>query len=153
MFFSALSLKTLPSTAAAFILAACPIFGVHNKNNCKFAYYKEFRHPGDDTEEPPVTVDCRIPHLWRNGYCPETNRGVEMDWMSYFWSWHTRDDYGADEEASMAQIYDVLDKATDSGGSTITWSNIRQAAQDKWGTDTPEYDNFFLWANAHGVRD
>lgn len=79
--------------------------------------------------------------------------------MSFLWSWNTRDDYGGPgSSASLYDIYDVIklacgvDEWCDSSDD-INWDGLMAAAEAKWGLDTPGYDNFMGWANAHGVRD
>jgi hypothetical protein len=83
-----------------------------------------------------------------------------MDWMSFFWCWHSRDDEGGSgSKATMTEIYDVIKRAC--GGTPawcerteeIHWSNLRQAAISKWGEGTAKYNNFNGWAGTHGVRD
>jgi len=123
------------------------------QNNCGFGYYKEFLNLNNEVEDVPVAFSCRTPHLWRNNNCGKTDRGVEMDWMAFFWSWHTREDNGGTgSRASMTEILDVLDRArVIDGGSEIHWNSLRQAAENKWGWNTPKYNNFRYWAEDHGV--
>jgi len=53
----------------------------------------------------------------------------------------------------MAEIYDVLARAC--GGmcysTSITWEDIRRAAETKWGLSSPKYTHFLDQAWQNGV--
>ena len=109
-------------------------------------------------DSPPVEFDCGEVHKWRDDVCEEagTDTGVEMDWLSFLWAWHTEDYYGEPgSRATMDDIYDVIKKSCGSdewcNSDKIYWKNFRQAAEDKWGEYSPKYKNFYSKALTYGI--
>ena len=75
--------------------------------------------------------------------------GTEWDWMNFFWAWHSV----GENKVPMDTIYEIIQMAC--GGwcddDDISWNDVRGAALEKWGADTPGYNNFIDWAGANGV--
>jgi hypothetical protein len=143
---------------------AAKVWNNNAGSDCWMAHSKEFRNPHPTFWDnkaaatllaPPVTRNCLAKPAyklgsnqpWIEAYCDAPNAGVEHDWMNFFWAWHT----GGPDKASMAEIYDVMNRACygqpgtppahSCSGTDIGWANLDSAAQQKWGAG-PKYSFF-----------
>jgi len=138
---------------------ATTVWNSKSNGEGEFGYYKKFLPVSGPVQNPPIAFDAAEAYTWRNNHCPKAGRGVEMDWMSFFWSWHTDNHFGgSNSKASMEDIYNVI-KQTCGGwcdGDEINWNNFKQAAHDLFANEQgnqAKYDNFIYWAETHGVKD
>jgi hypothetical protein len=53
-----------------------------------FIYYKPIAWDGDwmDPAWPPSAVDALGEYRWRDTNCPAVGKGVELDWMAFFYA-------------------------------------------------------------------
>lgn len=82
--------------ASAQVEGWAQFFGSTNLNsgsqsNCTFVNYKEFKNPSGSVQPVPNAKGCYSPVLWMETYCPATTRGVEWDWMNFYWRLDNKD--------------------------------------------------------------
>jgi len=130
---------------------ASDVLNSGTQSNCTFAYYKEFLEDGapvGSPTPPPVAKSCFTQVRWLDALHPDSNgvpascvaanRGVEWDWMNFYWS--LRNKGGSSSSYSYAQLASVYRQAC--GGvactngtpaSSLNFSNVQAAANAVFG--------------------
>jgi hypothetical protein len=129
---------------------AAKVFNSMSGSDCRVVHPKAFREDSGAVVGPPYPADCRSHIRWMENHCTQADRGVEWDWVNFFWNWHTV----SSDKATMADIYDVIWNACTAGcqsWETILWSGLRNAAIGKWGISGPKFIYFDTEAGSNGV--
>lgn len=119
-------------------------------SDCWMAHPKAFRTDGGLIIGPPYAADCRGYVRWMENHCLASSRGVEWDWMNFFWNWHTV----TADKVTMAEIYDVIRGACGGWcdpGDQIGWNSMVGAAFSKWGWGSAKYNYFLSTGDNTGV--
>lgn len=80
------------------------LFNNPSESNCTFVYYKTMKSWNSllnkfVDKDPPAGVSCYTPasssERWLYDQCPDarTNKGVELDWLRFFWEMHNKTTY------------------------------------------------------------
>jgi hypothetical protein len=125
---------------------ASDIFNNGADNNCTFVYYKEFLEDGATTGTwPPVAKSCFNTVQWMNNHCGQNERGVEWDWLGFYWHVHNK----TSTAYSYANIATVFKQACGGtfceGTDSVSWSTLKTAADTKFGGSTSAKAMF--WAS------
>ena len=62
------------------------IFNSSSDANGTFVYYKPFLDDGLNSNPPPQSFSTYYPEHWMQNHCPDADRGIEMDWMSFYFN-------------------------------------------------------------------
>jgi hypothetical protein len=133
------------------------VFNSPSENDAIHVYYKPFAEDDwDDPEWPPSKFDLLDQPRWRQTQCNVAAKGVEMDWMTFFYA--VTMEYSSDS-VPMSDVFSLYRLACGNGtpvkcsNQTIGWPNLSFWAGDQW-ADNPDAMNYF-WAMgaAHGVAD
>ncbi len=123
---------------------------VGSQSDCTFVYYKEFKMGNGVVQPVPNAKACYTPILWMETYCPATTRGVEWDWMNFYWRLDNKDAYAY---ADFKSVYQQACGGSCSGATTtVKWSNTSAAASAVFGAN---HAKALAWANqgdAFGVN-
>jgi hypothetical protein len=113
-----------------------------------FTYYKELlvpSRPGSaklfTSVRPPLRIRAGTPVAWLRNKCDhgvQINRATEYDWSTFLWGIHQRETTGSiDYPTWMAIVRKgwCNDQAC-TGSGTLSWAPVRQAARQRFGSDT-----------------
>jgi hypothetical protein len=110
---------------------AVNLFNNPNHSDAYFAYYKEVFLPPFFFLDPPVKVNTYAPIQWMRTYCPLASRGVELDWLQFYW-W-VRNKGVSSVRYSFANFNSVYRRACTGGSGACTnehdalWSQLVNA--------------------------
>jgi hypothetical protein len=137
---------------------ASRVFNLPSQSDAVHVYYKPFaEHDWMDPEWPPeATFDVLDAPQWRNSECPATNKGVEMDWMTFFYALTM--EYTSDS-VPMNDIFEVYRTACGSGTPVkcsnviLNWSSLDFGASEVWAWNPDAYNYWLAMSAAHGVSN
>jgi hypothetical protein len=122
-----------------------------------FVYYKAIKLPFFGVVQPPRAISAVADYRWMESICPATSRGVELDWLSFFYRVSAE---SAPNYTSFAQLYDIYRLAcafegtpSNCGGQDVAWETLRTSALAYYGgsTSNPRYVRFRDTGVAAGV--
>lgn len=132
---------------------ASAVFNSRVENDGKYVYPKEAWTLSGDlwiAMDPPTAWNAYITDStlyydrWMETYCDPgaANKGVELDWMRFFWEiWTTGDD-----KFSMDQISDVWEDT-----ATCYWDDLLSTVSTQWGNPSNKRTLFISKGNQAGV--
>jgi hypothetical protein len=136
---------------------AARTFNYTSQTNASFVYYKPFMTDiWGSVDYPPVWFDAYSPALWMETNCFASNRGVEMDWMNFYYRVAAE---SASTPVSFTQIFGIYNRActgnpaTKCDNQTVSWSGLSSSALTHFGgsTSNPYYRQFTDWGSDSGV--
>lgn len=117
-------------------------FAAYSTNNpahaqCMFGYYKQFREDDGTVWYPPVLKSCYAETKWLNNHCAtnSANKGVEYDWMNFYWRLMAKDGYSF---ADFARVYKKACGEDVCRGQDVTWSMLQMSAVGAFGSGNPK---------------
>jgi hypothetical protein len=134
------------------------IFNNDNEANGYFAYYKPFLTPyvtPNQTVYPPMWFATLWDAKFMSSYCGASNKGIELDWMQFYYQLTARQTIN---KTSISQLFSIYKLActgsinTKCNNQTVTWEKLRAAAQTYWGTGSALYNRFRDTGIAAGVN-
>jgi hypothetical protein len=134
------------------------VFNMPSQSDAIHVYYKPF---AEDTWEspalPPSAFDLLDQPRWRQTKCNVVDRGVEMDWMTFFYALTM--EYSSDS-VPMSEIFSLYRLACGNGtpvpkctGGGIFWGNLSFWAGGQWADNPNARDYFWAMGAAHGVAN
>jgi hypothetical protein len=125
----------------------------HSETSASFPYYKHWlvAPPYNTVIPPPVVLSVLDGSKWMETHCLQTNRGVELDWMQYFYYTHTK----TAAKLSFADFETVFKTACGGNrcnGQAPTWANLQTAANTSFGVNSPKANHFATSGDSRGVN-
>jgi hypothetical protein len=130
------------------------------QTNCSFAYYKTFKNANGTLTQPPMAKECFTYVKWLETYCQAPDRGVEWDWLIFYF----RISSGALSAASRITIQErhrlyrractgspMTNCNTVSPQGAVNWTSLSGAAIAEFGVGTQKANNFEAFGVAAGV--
>ncbi|MCC6213812.1 MAG: hypothetical protein IT376_03015 [Polyangiaceae bacterium] len=138
---------------------AARLFNNKSESNCTYVYYKEFLESGDEFPAilpPPLGRSCWNPIRWMESYCVANNRGVEWDWLNFYWKVNST---GGTATISVSQLYDIYRRACGTypascnSSNTVNWTQALAGAYVHFGSNqyNASYLHFLNRGMDHGV--
>lgn len=117
---------------------ATQIFNNTGDPTAMFGYYKEFWIPGFPMEipppaPPPAWLDPKDWSQWMEYYCPGANRGVELDWLTFFWEISYRVATAPYSKSDFASVFRNACGGQNCTSPPPTWAQLQIAANAVFG--------------------
>ncbi len=112
------------------------VFNNRSSQDGWFGYYKDINYaaPATDCTSPPCPIDVTDDKTWMEDQCSDgyADRGVEWDWLAFFWGLWTEDATNRYTMNQIALVWDeVHDVDTESNHNELwRWEDLVQAADN-----------------------
>lgn len=126
---------------------AARVFNEDSQANATFVYYKPFFTPYNNPNykmNPPMSFSAFSNNRFMSNYCGAANKGVELDWMQFYYQLTAQATLNKTEMSYLFSIYKLActnNVNTKCNGQTVTWEKLRATAQTYWGGN-PIYTKF-----------
>jgi len=114
------------------------MFNYRGESSNVFVYYKDVRYSSSYTDTAPANIDPNYQRRWMENKCTlglQTNRGVEWDWLAFYYRVWNSGTYKLDVD----EIRDIWPRDPDPD-SDYEWNNILSSANGTLSAN--EYQNF-----------
>ena len=82
-------------------------------------------------------------------YCNASNRGTELDWMSFYWWLKNKESYSW---ANWEDIYEGACGGTCDGSDDPSWSDLQEAVEDRFGSSSTKLADWNTYSDSYGVN-
>lgn len=126
---------------------AARVFNIDSQPNATFVYYKPFFTPYNNPNykmNPPMSFSAFSNNKFMSNYCGAANKGIELDWMQFYYQLTASATLNKTEMSYLFSIYRLActnNVNTKCNGQTVTWEKLRATAQTYWGGN-PIYTKF-----------
>jgi hypothetical protein len=127
---------------------AARVFNDDGQANATFVYYKPFLTPYNNpnyTMNPPMSFNAFTNNRFMSNYCGAAGKGIELDWMQFYYQLTARATINKTEMSYLFSIYKIActgNQATKCNNQTVTWEKLRAAASTFWGANSFIYAKF-----------
>jgi hypothetical protein len=127
---------------------ASRVFNWAGEANGTFVYYKPFLDDGLGSNPPPQAFSTFYPDHWMENHCPDANRGIEMDWMTFYFNAMS---FASANETSTQDLFSIYRRACTGDPNSncshinpMPWTTLDQNAQTHYGgsSSDPRYVRF-----------
>jgi hypothetical protein len=140
-----------PSQAEGFAqLYSSRLFNDPAGADCWFGYYKEFTDSSGAVHDPPYPVNCKQQVKWMENQCLASNRGVEYDWLEFYYDINTAP---AAEKTILPDLWQVYLGACgpNCDGADPGWTQVKNSALAYYGGTSAKYSRVVASGNNFGV--
>jgi hypothetical protein len=115
---------------------ASRVFNWTSDSNATFVYYKPFLYDSSFVGYPPLGFDAYNPYLWMEDHCTSSGRGVELDWLNFYYGVSSEDTANQTIFSNLFEIY--MQTCTGNAGiacsgQDVQWSALLTNAQAYYG--------------------
>ena len=137
---------------------ASRVFNNPSQGDAKLIYYKPIALDGwFDPKWPPQPVEMNNNYLWRNTNCPAANKGVEMDWMGFFYALTMEYTSDSVPMSDLAGLYrhacGGVATPANCAFDQITWGQLDFAKSFFWASNPDAINYWNFLSNEHGVAN
>lgn len=131
---------------------AANLFNNRTQSDGVFGYYKAFLNPGASTPiPPPVIANVHTAYYFQDQYCPAASRGIELDWMAFFYALNNTGGAYKFTFSDIANVYNQFCGGTCTESDSETWSGLSYAVAYKFGPASGEYNHWATKGAQYGV--